>query len=554
MKLSNYYLPTLRESPADATVVAHQLMARAAIFRSAGVGVFSLLPYGVALLDKVKETVRPSLFSDSLKVSTASLQNRAMWEASGRWENYGSDMYKVVDRYNRGAVLSPESEEAFLSFISGELKSYKQLPLFIYEEAKRFKDVQKPKVGLADGRERLLLEGWRFDGDQSSAAEYFAAQVKKAHELLEDWGIHYQVVEEDGATIFYAIAQDYVDEIVYANSGAYHIHSAPVAYSLPEEEEAREMEEIHTPGASTIKDLSEMINVAPARCAKAVDLNIQGNPVFVFIPGDRELNLKKLASYVDVPESEIDMLDEQSIVDMGSSPGFTGPVGLSDKARVIVDRSVSLMNNVVVGANKEDYHIKNVNFQRDYRAEIAEDLLVVEEGDMTPAKEVYTFSRGFEVMKFKKPSQYFSKTMGISYLNDAGKETPYIMTGTSVNLGACLSAIIEAHHDEAGIDFPCGISPYDVIITVVNVKKQEQLSEALALYDTLTREGISVILDDRDERAGVKFKDRDLIGTPIQVTAGKDISEGLFELKRRGGEVETISKDAVFNQIKAMLH
>lgn len=243
------------------------------------------------------------------------------------------------------------------------------------------------------------------------------------------------------------------------------------------------------------------------------------------------------------------MLDEETISEMGSFPGFTGPIGLSEKARIIVDRSVTKIDNMVVGANRVDYHRKNVNYGRDFEAEIAEDLLSVEEGDETPEGEAYTFGTGFELLRVKKPGDGFAKSMKVQFINESGKEAPFVTTGVSVRVANIMAAVLEAHHDDKGLNFPVGLSPYDVAITIANAKKEDQLEGGLDLYRALKEKGISVLLDDRNERAGVKFNDRDLLGIPLQVTAGKDIGEGLYECKRRGEEAEKLPLTGVVDFI-----
>lgn len=549
MKLSHYYLPTLREVPAEAVTRAHGLMARSAMVRMTGVGVYSLLPYGVEMVEKLKGEIIHTLFKGGLKVSTSRFQPRALWEDSGRWESYGPMMYKVADRYYRQAALAPESEEAFLNLVKGELKSYKQLPLFLYEAEKAFRSIEKPKSGFGDAREFDVVDGYLFNTSVEESESFYQEKIEEVKSLLDKWEISYKIVETDDSLIFYGTGEGYPVELAWYGEKAFYKDLAPIRYALPEGEEPLEREDIHTPNAATIKDLSDMIGVEPARCAKAVDLNIDGEAIFVFVPGDRDLNLKKLAAYLKVDEEIIDMLDEETINEMGSFPGFTGPIGLSEKARIIVDRSVTEIDNLVVGANRMDYHRKNVNYGRDFEAEIAEDLLSVEEGDVTPEGEAYTFGTGFELLRVKKPGDGFAKSMKVQFINESGKEAPFVTTGVSVRVASILAAILEAHHDEKGLNFPIGLSPYDVAITIANVKKEEQLEGGLALYRALKEKGISVLIDDRNERAGVKFNDRDLLGIPLQVTAGKDIGEGLYECKRRGGDAEKLPLTGVVDFI-----
>lgn len=553
MKLSQYYLPTLREAPADARTEAHKWMLRSGMAREIGVGLFTLLPYGLELKEALEARLEKDFFKDGLELSLSPLQPRILWEESGRWESYGAGMYKVADRTNRQTALSPESEEAFLGLASGELKSYKQLPLFLYEKATRYKDVQKPAAGLADARAYFVMDGMRFDSDMNEAEAFFGEEKRRAENLLNDLGIDYRAVDTPDALVYYALAEGYKEKLALDGKSAYIMDEAPIRYRLPEGEAPKEAEEVYTPDARTIKDLSDMLGIEPARCTKAVDLRVDGEPVFVFVPGDRELNQKKLEKYLGVSGDKIDMLDEATILELGTFPGFTGPVGLGEKARIIVDRAVTAMDNMVVGANKENYHIKNINYGRDFEGEIADDLLDVVEGDVSPAGEPYTFREAFEVARIKKPSAAFSDAMNVGFLNDEGKEAPYISGGATWRTGALLAAVLENHRDENGPNFPLHLGPYDVAITVANVKKEEQMELAEKLYDALAEKGISVLLDDRNERAGVKFKDRDLLGIPLQLTVGKDAQEGVVELKRRAGDVEKLpAEDALLRIADAL--
>lgn len=554
MKLSQYYLPTLREAPADARTEAHKWMLRSGMAREIGVGLFTLLPYGLELKEALEARLEKEFFKDGLEISLSPLQPRALWDQSGRWESYGGDLYKVADRTNRQAALSPESEEAFLGLAGGELKSYKQLPLFLYEKAMRYKDVQKPGLGLADARAYFVVDGMRFDGKMDEAEAFFGEEKRRAENFLKGLGIDSCAVDTPEAVVYYALASGYKDVLALDGESAYIMDVALVRYAPPEGEAQKEAEDIYTPDARTIKELSDMLGIEPARCTKAVDLRVDGEPVFVFVPGDRELNQKKLEKYLGVSADKIDMLDEETILEMGTFPGFTGPVGLGEKARIIVDRSVTAIDNMVVGANKENYHRKNVNYGRDFEGEVADDLLDVVEGDVSPAGAPYTFREAFEVARIKKPSAAFSDAMNVGFLNDEGKEAPYILGGATWRTGALMAAVLENHHDEDGPSFPLHLGPYDVAITVANVKKEEQMQLADKLYRALVEKGIAVLLDDRNERAGVKFKDRDLLGIPLQLTVGKDAQDGVVELKRRGGDMEKLPADDALQRIADALN
>ena len=554
MKLSRYYLPTLREAPAEARTEAHKWMLRSGMAREAGVGLFTLLPYGRELMEALEARLEKDFFQEGTAISLSPLQPRALWEESGRWESYGGGMYKVADRTNRQAALSPESEEAFLGLVGGELNSYKQLPLFLYEKAMRYKDVPKPAAGLADARAYPVVDGLRFDGDPEASEAFFGEEKKRAEALLKELGIDFRAVDTPDSVVYYALAEGYKEELALDGESAYMKDEAPIRYPMPEGEAPKEAEAIYTPDARTIKELSEMIGVEAARCTKAVDLRVDGAPVFVFVPGDRELNQKKLENYLGVSGDKIDMLDEETILELGTFPGFTGPVGLGEKARIIVDRAVTGIDNMVVGANKENYHIKNVNYGRDFEGEIAEDLLDVADGDVSPAGKAYTFCTAFEVARIRKPSATFSETMNVRFLNDEGKEAPYLLGGATWRTGALMAAVLENHRDEDGPNFPLHLGSYDVAITVVNVKKEEQMQLAEKLYDALAEKGISVLLDDRNERAGVKFKDRDLLGIPLQLTVGKDAEEGVVELKRRGGDMEKLPAEEALLRIADALN
>lgn len=536
-------MPTLREDPQDAEIASHKLLLRAGMIRKTAAGLYSYLPLGYRIVRKVENIVREEMDNyGSQEIHMPVTQPREIWEESGRWKTFGPEMFKLKDRNNREFCLGPTAEEYFTDLIKGEIKSYKQLPLNIYQIQTKYRDEKRPRFGINRSREFLMQDAYTFDVDVEAMGEAYMNMWRAYEVVFNRLGLEYKIVAGDSGAMggnssheFIALSDVGEGVICYSDDSDFAAtdEKAYVYYQVNDENvEKLSSEKVLTPNCKTIEEVSDFLNVDAAHCLKAVDLMVEGKPVIVFIPGDRELNMSKLVSYLKCPEHEIEMMEEKDILALNSSPGFTGPIGLD--CRIIIDSRVTQMKNFVVGANEENYHIKNVNYGDDFEGEIVEDLLMVQEGDIDPeTKSPLKFKRGIEVGNIFQLGQKYSKSMNATFLDENGKEQFFWMGSYGIGVTRSVSAIVEQNHDDKGMIWPLVVAPYHVIITIVNTKNDEQNTLAEKLYEKLLLQGVEVLLDDRKERVGVKFNDRDLIGIPLRITVGKKADEDIVEFSER---------------------
>ncbi|MDO5716308.1 MAG: proline--tRNA ligase [Tissierellia bacterium] len=541
MRLSKLYLPTLREVPGDAEIASHQLMLRAGMIRRTVVGIYSYLPLGLRVLSKIENIVRKHMdAAGSQEVRMSVVQPREIWDASGRWEKYGPEMFKLEDRHGREFSLGPTAEEYFSFLVKDELNSYKQLPLNLYQIQIKYRDEKRPRFGLNRSREFLMKDAYSYDRDYEGMLQSFKEMEKAYDAIFTEIGLDYVKVDSDSgqmggnlSTEFQALADTGEGELLYTEDFhfAASIEKCAVVYSIEDTAEELPMEEVETPGAKTIAALCQQLSIQPEQTVKCIDLLVKGEPVFALIPGDRELNMTKLINYLDVAEHDVEMMDHDTIVKCGSFPGFTGPVHM--KGRFIADDRVFQMKNMVVGGNKEDIHIKNVNVPRDFQAEKAGDLLTAREGDMSPdGKGTLHIRRGIEVGQIFGLGTQYAESQGAGYLDENQQKKPFYMGSYGVGISRTITAVIEQNHDDNGIIWPLVVAPYHVIISIMNVKDEAQLALGEQLYKDLSKDW-EVLLDDRKERPGVKFNDRDLIGIPLRITVGKGAAEQIVEFSHR---------------------
>lgn len=543
MRMNKFYMPTLREDPQDAEIASHKLLLRAGMIRKTAAGLYSYLPLGYRIVRKVENIVREEMDNyGSQEIHMPITQPREIWEESGRWKTFGPEMFKLQDRNNREFCLGPTAEEYFTDLVKGEIKSYKQLPLNIYQIQTKYRDEKRPRFGINRSREFLMEDSYTFDVDEEAMREAYMNMWRAYEVVFNRLGLEYKIVAGDSGAMggnssheFIALSDVGEGVICYSDDSDFAAtdEKAYVYYKVEDENvEKLPSEKVLTPNCKTIEEVSDFLNVDAAHCLKAVDLMVEGKPVIVFIPGDRELNMAKLVSYLKCPEHEIEMMEEKDILALNSSPGFTGPIGLD--SRIIIDSRVTQMKNFVVGANKENYHIKNVNYGDDFEGEIVEDLLMVQEGDIDPeTKSPLKFKRGIEVGNIFQLGQKYSKSMNATFLDENGKEQFFWMGSYGIGVTRSVSAIVEQNHDDKGMIWPLVVAPYHVIITIVNTKNDEQNTLAEKLYEKLLLQGVEVLLDDRKERVGVKFNDRDLIGIPLRITVGKKADEDIVEFSER---------------------
>lgn len=565
MRLKNYYMPTLREVPAEAETASHQLLLRAGMIRRSASGVYSYLPLGYRIVRKIETIVRETMDEfGSQEILMSAIQPKEIWEASGRWETYGPEMFRLKDRHEREFCLGPTAEEYFTELIKGEITSYKQLPLNIYQIQTKYRDEKRPRFGINRAREFLMKDAYSFDKDLESLKVAYEIMAQAYHKVFQRLEFDYKVVQGDSGAMGGKVSHEFialsdVGEGVIAHCEACEYaatdEKAGVVMNLAEVPAKEAPVLVHTPGATTIDQVSQFLGVPASHCAKALDFMVEGKPVFVFVPGHRELNMSKLMSYMQVPEHEIEMMDDESIRSLtGAEPGYTGPIGIPAGTRIIIDKSLVGAGALVTGANQTEYHYTDVVFERDFQAEIADDLLMIETGDICPdCGEPLHFSRGIEVGNIFQLGTHYSESIGATFLDENGSAKPFVMGSYGIGITRSVTAVVEQNYDEAGIVWPLVVAPYHAIITIPNVKDQVAVEAAEALYEALGKERVEVVLDDRTERAGVKFNDRDLIGFPIRVTVGKKAGEGIVEFSlRKTRENEEISIEEATARILEM--
>ena len=549
MKMSKMYMPTLKEIPSDAEIPSHQLLLRAGMIRQLVSGIYSYLPLGYRVIRKIEQIVREEMDNaGSQELLMSAIQPKELWEATNRWEDFGPEMWKVKDRNNREFCLGPTHEEYFTNLIKDEIKSYKQLPLNLYQIQTKYRDEKRPRFGLMRCREFIMKDAYSFDTNEENMVKAYDIMWEAYDKVFTRLHLNYKIVEGDTGAMggkksheFMAMSDIGEALVAFCDSCNYAAtdEKATVVYNTKESlDEELEMERVSTPSVTTIDELRSFLNLNGSKFAKALVYNEKGKPVMAIIPGDRELNETKLNNYLGVAEHDIELADEEMIKDItGANVGFTGPVGLKKEVKIIVDSSIVNMKNLVVGGNETDYHIKNVNFNRDFKGEIADDLLQVREGDKCPKCNGHLqMERGIEVGNIFQLGTKYSQGIGSKFLDENGKEQLFQMGSYGIGVSRSVAAIIEQYHDEKGIVWPLNVAPYHVIITVINIKNEEQMNLAEEIYRDLLNVGAEVLLDDRNERAGIKFNDRDLIGIPIRITVGKMAGEGIVEYSLRNLE------------------
>ena len=560
MRLSKYYMPTLREDPVDAETASHKLLVRGGFIRKQASGIYSFLPLGQKVKNKIINIVKEAMDShDAIEISTSVLQDREIWEMSGRWDTFGPEMFKLKDRNDREYALGPTAEEALTALVKNELNSYKQLPLNLYQIVDKFRDEKRPRFGINRSRDFLMKDAYSFDKDVVGLEESYKLMWDAYVEAFDKMGLEYKIVEGDTGSMggrmsheFIALAETGEGVIFFTEDSDYAATDEKARFKFEAiTEDLKDLELFKTPNVTTIEEVSEFLDIPSNKFAKVVDLIVKDEPIFVVIPGDRELNEAKLLSYLKVAEHDIEMMDDETIEKLTSAKaGFTGPVGLKD-VRVLVDESITKINNLVIGANKTDHHYINANYGRDFEGEIVEDLLTAKEGDMAyDGSGKLKSARGIEVGNIFQLGTKYSDSLEAYFLDENGKQQPFIMGSYGIGISRSVSAIVEQNYDENGIIWPTSVAPFEAIVTIININDENQLKLGEEIYQELRKNGIDVLLDDRKERAGVKFNDRDLIGIPYRITVGKDASENIVEYStRKNMENEKIDKIKAINYL-----
>jgi prolyl-tRNA synthetase len=553
MRYSEMFLPTGREVPSDAELISHQLMIRAGMMRKLTSGIYSYLPLGYRVIRKFEQIVREEMnLAGAQEVFLPMVQPAELWQESGRWVHYGKELLRFRDRHDRECCLGPTHEEVITDLVRNEIKTYRQLPRNLYQIQTKFRDEIRPRFGVMRCREFGMKDAYSFDTNEEGAEVSYRKMFDAYRRIFTRCGLKFRPVEADSGTIggsysheFMVMADSGEDAICYCGACSYAANLEKAEIARPTGTAAETVtppaEEVHTPEVRTIEEVCGFLQVSPDSVVKTLIFSADNAPVAVIIRGDQEVNEIKVKNFIGC--SSLEMADDAMIKKVtGSSRGFVGAVGI--RARVIADYSLLGMNDCVMGANREDYHLRHVTPVRDFTVDDYADLRIIREYDSCPrcGREI-RIARGIEVGHVFKLGTKYSKAMNAVFLDQSGKEQTMVMGCYGIGIGRTVAAAIEQNHDADGIVWPLPLAPYAVIITPVNVNEKPLADAAEDLYRSLAKQGVEVILDDRDERAGVKFKDADLIGMPYRVTIGpKRLAEGKMEIKtRRSGEIAILA-------------
>lgn len=556
MRVSKMFAPTLREVPAEAEVVSHQLMLRAGFLRKSAGGMYNYLPLAWRVLKKIENIVREEMdASGAQELLMPIVQPAEIWQESGRWGVYGEEMFRLKDRHNREFCLGPTHEEMVTSLIRGDVRSYRQLPLNVYQIQNKFRDERRPRFGLMRGREFIMKDAYSFDRDEAGLDVSYKTMYDAYTRIFNRCGLTFRPVEADSGAIggsgsheFMVIADSGEAEIVYCNECDYaaNVEKAELHVIEAPAEDQKPVEEVKTPDCKTIADVCAYLQLPVDKSVKAVAFSSEKGLILCFVRGDHEVNEIKVINTVGV--NEVEMAEESMLTEAGTVGGYMGPVGIDPKkAIVIVDSTVMKMHNICCGANKEGYHLLNVNPGRDFTPDYVADIRLIQEGDPCPhCGGKVSKARGIEVGQVFKLYTKYSEAMHATFLDENGKEKPMVMGCYGVGVSRTMAAAIEQNNDKDGMIWPVAIAPYEVLVVPVNTKDQASTEKAEEIYSELQRAGIETVIDDRNERPGVKFKDADLIGYPLRVVVGpKTLAEGKLEVKiRRTGEVQMLPLDS----------
>ncbi|OQY19386.1 MAG: proline--tRNA ligase [Desulfobacteraceae bacterium 4572_35.1] len=555
MRLTNYLLPTLKESPADAEIASHKLMLRAGMIRKVAAGIYTYLPLGLRSVRKVEQIVREEMDrAGALELLMPMVVPAELWQESERWEQYGKELLRLRDRKDTEFCLSPTHEEVITDVVRGTVRSYRQLPLNLYQIQGKFRDEIRPRFGLMRGREFIMKDAYSFDLDDAGADSSYEKMYQAYQNIFKRCGLEFRAVEADTGNIggsssheFMVLADSGEDAIVSCDCCDYaaNVEKAQIRLARQEEPQPQgEIAQVATPGKKTIAEVAQFLGLPESRLIKTLLVRTDaGEQLAVLLRGDRDLNEIKLCRFLDCVE--VEMVDEANVVKMTGAPsGFAGPVGLD--CRIIADHEVRTMVDCVVGANIKDSHCSGVNPGRDFEVEQYVDLRQAQTGDGCPrcAGTLQSW-RGIEVGHVFKLGTKYSQALGATVLDRNGKDVALVMGCYGIGIGRTVAAAIEQNHDDNGIIFPMAIAPFQVLITLLNPKDQQVVKAGEELYNQLLQAGIEVLLDDRDERPGSKFKDADLIGIPIRVTVGnKALKDDQFEIQLRAvGERQMMPTD-----------
>lgn len=569
MRYSNYFIPTLKEDPADAEVVSHKLMIRGGMIRKLAAGIYNYLPLGLRSIGKVEQIVREEMNrAGAVELLMPAVLPAELWEESGRWNYYGKELLRFKDRADREFCIGPTHEEIITDIVRRDISSYKQLPVNLYQIQTKFRDEIRPRFGVMRAREFIMKDAYSFDATVEGAEKSYWAMYEAYNRIFERCGLEFRAVLADTGNIggnfsheFMVLAPTGEDIIMSCDKCDYaaNLELAEIGGQDNEAENSsndtsEDIKEVHTPNMKSIEKVSEYIGVTPSNLIKTMIVDVDGKPTAALVRGDHELSLTKLRKALGAELVELatpDVIQEVT----GGPMGFSGPVGLN--IRKVADISVSSMGTAVTGANKKDYHVINVNLGKDYDVKDFFDIRVASDGDKCPNCDGGTLSstRGIEVGHVFMLGTKYSEAMNATFVDKDGKEKPFIMGCYGIGIGRTVAAAIEQNHDESGMKFPKALAPFKVTVLPLKIKDDQIMKESERIYSELIEAGYEAIIDDRDVGPGFKFKDAELIGVPIIVAVGpRTIKEGEAEVKvRKTGDTRNIKLKVVVNEVQELL-
>lgn len=567
MRYSQMLIPTLKEDPSEAEVLSHKLMLRAGMIRKLAAGIYSYLPLAQRVLRKTEQIIREEMNrAGAQEVTLPFVQPAEIWQKSGRWNVYGKELMRLKDRNNRDFCLGPTHEEVVTELVKNEVTSYRQLPLNLYQIHIKFRDEMRPRFGIMRAREFVMKDAYSFDVDEKEAEESYQRMYQAYHNIFKRCGLTFRAVEADTGPIggnfsheFMVLAKTGEDSIFSCSRCDYAASGDKAEIGKSEDGSADnlslgELKRVRTPNKRTVEEVTQFLKVKPEQLIKTLIFQEGDNTIAALIRGDHEINELKLQSLLKT--EDLFLASDEAIEKVTKAPkGFAGPVGLDIK--VIADNSLKGMKNFVAGGNEKDVHLINVNLERDFQVDSFCDLRFAAEGDSCPRCDhgQLVMSRGIEVGHIFKLGTKYSEALGAKFLDDKGKAKHMVMGCYGIGVGRTVAASIEQNHDENGIIFPVSIAPFEVIIVSVKPKSPEVKDASERIYAALLDAGVDVILDDRDERPGIKFKDADLIGIPLRITVGTKVKDSYVDVKlRKSREAVLVKVEEIVEKVREMIN
>ncbi|HBU00536.1 MULTISPECIES: proline--tRNA ligase [Thermotoga] len=542
MRMKDLYAPTLKETPSDVETVSHEYLLRGGFIRKTAAGIYTYLPLGRRVLLKIENIVREEMNRiGAQEILMPILQPAELWKQSGRWDDYGPEMMKLKDRHERDFTLGPTHEEIVTDLVKNELRSYKQLPLTLYQIANKYRDEIRPRFGLLRAREFIMKDAYSFHASWESLDETYEEFKKAYSRIMERLGVRYMIIEAETGAIGGNASHEFVvpakigeTNVLFCEKCGYQASDEKAEYKgeyTQEQEEEKPFKKVPTPGVKTIEEVSEFLGVPPSKIVKSLLYKGREGYVMVLIRGDLELNEAKLKAHLK--DQSLRMATPEEILkDFGVPVGFIGPIGVDVKK--VADHSVRGLKNFVVGGMEEDTHYVNANHPRDFKVDEWYDLRTMVEGDPCPVcGEPLKATKGIELGHIFKLGTKYSEAMKAYFMDENGEMKPFIMGCYGWGVSRTMAAVVEHFHDENGMIWPLSIAPYTVVVDILNMNDAEQKQVGEKIYQVLSEKGEEVVLDDREVSPGFKFKDADLIGFPIRINVGRSLKEGVVELKKR---------------------